>query len=271
VHLPGTGVLADEPLLFAPGEGFEAGTIHGLHGAMPPDARKTVRLASSATRSAGDHTIRRPIRRNRAVGDTSSMGDRSGVGWTSRGGDRPGGGRRPRGGERPRGGSRWHAFFPRFYAGLRRLDPLIAAWWRRFGVGNTLVLEVVGRRTGIPRRVFLGLLVVGDRRYLGHPDGACAWTLNLYAAGRGRLLQPGRAPELVAASPLPVGPEREAVIRATFRQHPFPGNVLYWLARRHVLEVGTYYRIEPAASAGESPPERHAPGRGEVKAPPQSA
>jgi hypothetical protein len=248
-------VLADEPLFFAPGQGFEAGTIHGLHGAMPPDARKTVRLASSAARSAGDHTIRRSIRRNRVVGHTSRMGDRSGVGEGSRGG------------ERPCGGNGWHAFFPRFYAGLRRLDPLIGAWWRRFGVGNTLVLEVTGRRTGIPRRVFLGLLVVGDRRYLGHPDGACAWTLNLDAAGRGRLLRPGRAPELVAASSLPAGPEREAVIRATFRQHPFPGNVLYWLARRHVLEVGTYYRIEPAPGDGHAPPEGTAPDRSEPEVP----
>ena len=189
------------------------------------------------------------------------MGDRSRI----REGSRGGAGQRT-GDTRPVN-DRWHAFFPRFYAGLRWLDPLIAAWWRRFGVGNTLVLEVEGRRTGIPRRVFLGLLVVGDRRYLGHPDGACAWTLNLDAAGGGRLLRPGRAPERVAASPLPAGPEREAVIKATFRQHPFPGNVLYWLARRHVREVGTYYRIEPVPGAAGAPPEGSEPGRSETKAP----
>jgi hypothetical protein len=169
-----------------------------------------------------------------------------------------GDGRRIAGGSRAGGGRHandgWHAFFPRFYAGLRLLDPLISTWWRRFGVGNTLVLEVAGRRTGIPRRVFLGLLVVGERRYLGHPDGACAWTRNLDAAGGGRLLRPGRVPERVVSSPLPAGPERDAVIRATFRQHPFPGNVLYWLARRHVLEVGTYYRIEPAPGGADALP-----------------
>ena len=186
------------------------------------------------------------------------MGDRSRIAEGSIGGDGS------RGGEGSRGG--WHAFFPRFYAALRWLDPLIAAWWRRFGVGNTLVLEVAGRRTGIQRRVFLGLLVVGDRRYLGHPDGSCAWTLNLDAAGGGRLLCPGRAPERVAASPLRAGREREAVIRATFRQHPFPGNVLYWLARRHVREVGTYYRIEPVPGDAAAPHEADVPGRSEVEA-----
>ena len=35
--------------------------------------------------------------------------------------------------------------------------------------------------------MFLGLLRVGGRRYLGHPDRACAWTLNLDAAGGGEL------------------------------------------------------------------------------------
>ena len=206
------------------------------------------------------------------------MGDRARIGESSRdaGTGRPDGNDRPDGDDRPAGNGRrvsdpWHAFFPRFYAGLRWLDPLIAAWWRRFGVGNTLVLEVMGRRTGVRRRVFLGLLVVGDRRYLGHPDGACAWTRNLEAAGGGRLLRPGRAPERVAASPLPAGPEREAVIRATFRQHPFPGNVLYWLARRHVRAVGTYYRIEPAPGDAAAPPDADRPVRSEVEALPQSA
>ncbi len=113
--------------------------------------------------------------------------------------------------------------------------------------------------------------MVGDRRYLGHPDGTCAWTRNLEAAGGGRLLHPGRAPERVVASRLPAGAEREAVIRATFRQHPFPGNVLYWLARRHVRAVGTYYRIELAPGDAEAPREGDAPGRREVAASPQSA
>jgi hypothetical protein len=144
----------------------------------------------------------------------------------------------------------WHAFFPRFYAALRLLDAPLATWWGRFGIGNTVLLVVRGRRTGVSRRVFLGLLAVRGRRYLGHPDGACAWTHNVEAAGSARLVYADRSAEPVRVSLLPHGPERDAVIHATFRQHPFPGNVLYWLARRHVRAVGRYYRVEVAGAIG---------------------
>ena len=142
----------------------------------------------------------------------------------------------------------WHWFFPRFYGLLHLLDPAIGAWWRRFGLGNTVQLVVPGRRTGVPRSVFLGLLTVGGRRYLGHPDGSCPWTRNLEAAGSGELLGHGAGPIQVRAVLLPDGQEREGVVRATFRQHPFPGNVIYWLARRHVRSTGRYYRIESDGS-----------------------
>jgi len=136
-----------------------------------------------------------------------------------------------------------HAFWPRWYRALARLDPLIDRAWRRFGVGNVVRVIVTGRRSGEPRAVFLGLLVVGDRRYLGHPDVACAWTLNLDAAGGGELEdRTGRRTPFRAVL-LEPGPEREAVIRTTFRQHPFPGTVLYWLFRRHVRAVGRFYRL----------------------------
>jgi hypothetical protein len=41
------------------------------------------------------------------------------------------------------------------------------------------------------------------------------------------------------------GPEYEAVIRAT-DQHPFPGKVIYRLARRHVRAAGICYRLAPS-------------------------
>ncbi len=44
---------------------------------------------------------------------------------------------------------------------------------------------------------------------------------------------------------LPGGPERDAVIRATWSQQPFPADVLYRAARRHVAAVGVYHRLEP--------------------------
>ena len=41
----------------------------------------------------------------------------------------------------------------------------------------------------------------------------------------------------------------------TFRQHPFPGTLLYWLSRDHVRVTGRYYRLLDAASdPAERPP-----------------
>ena len=39
--------------------------------------------------------------------------------------------------------------------------------------------------------------------------------------------------------------QRRRVISTTWHQHPFPGSLIYWLARRHINTVGRYYRIEP--------------------------
>jgi hypothetical protein len=127
---------------------------------------------------------------------------------------------------------------------LLRLDPLIGAVWRRFGIGITVRVVVPGRRTGLPRPVYLGLLRVADRRYLVHPDVSCAWTANLESAGGGEIqFRDGRA-ERFEATLLEPGRERDAAIRATFRQQPFPANVLYWLSRGHLRAVGRLYRLE---------------------------
>jgi hypothetical protein len=105
----------------------------------------------------------------------------------------------------------------------------------------------------MPRTVLLGLLDAGGELYLGHPDRACPWTLNLEETGRAVLRRPGSPDMPVRADRLPPGPERDRAIRATFRQHPFPGNVLYWLARDHVGRAGIFFRLdaadEPAAGA----------------------
>jgi len=45
------------------------------------------------------------------------------------------------------------------------------------------------------------------------------------------------------------GPERDAVIAATARQQPFPGNLVYRAAQRHITAVGVYFRLEPSDSA----------------------
>lgn len=136
-------------------------------------------------------------------------------------------------------------FWPRWYRLLARLDPVIVGLWRRGVLGNTVRVRVVGRRTGLPRIVLLGVLRVGEGRYLGHPDAACAWTRNLDAAGGGVLELPDGRRLRFTAEPLEPGPERDAVIRATFRQHPFPGTLLYWLSRRHIRAQGRFYRLSP--------------------------
>jgi hypothetical protein len=136
-----------------------------------------------------------------------------------------------------------HAFWPRWYRLLGRLDPLIERAWRRFGIGNVVRLVVPGRRSGVPRAVFLGVLRVGGQRYLGHPDVACAWTRNLEAAGGGELeLRDGTREPFTAVLVEP-GPERDAVIRATFTQHPFPGGAIYWLFRVNLRANGRFYRL----------------------------
>lgn len=142
-----------------------------------------------------------------------------------------------------------HAFWPRWYRLLGRLDPMLGWAWRTFGIGNVVRVVLVGRRSGAERPVFLGLLRVGGRHYLGHPDRACAWTLNLDAAGGGVLESRDGSRERFIVTLLEPGPEREAVIRATFHQHPFPGGPLYWLFRGNLRAVGRFYRLEPMEPA----------------------
>ena len=141
-----------------------------------------------------------------------------------------------------------HAFWPRWYRLIAQFDPQTERVWRRFGLGNLVRVTLVGRRSGEPRTLFLGILRVGEGRYLGHPDVACTWTTNLDAAAGGELEWRDGSRERFTATLLEPGSERDAVIRATFHQHPFPGGVLYWLGRRHVRKVGRFYRLtEPDA------------------------
>lgn len=122
-------------------------------------------------------------------------------------------------------------------------QPLMQLALRR-GFGNLVVLRVAGRRSGLERQTPLGLLTVGGRRYLGHPSGDTAWTLNLRTAGVAEIdgARVGRV--RVRAVVLERGGERDAVVRASFRQHPFPGNAMYRLAGPHVTATGVFFRLE---------------------------
>jgi hypothetical protein len=134
------------------------------------------------------------------------------------------------------------------YGFLRLIDPLVRLGWRGYGLGNVCELVVPGRRTGRSRHVTLGLLVANGSWYLGHPNGEAAWTRNLASSGRADLIPSWPRAIPVVASRLAVGEERTQAIHAT-NQHPFPGNVVYRLARRHVLATGVYFRIEPVSAS----------------------
>lgn len=139
----------------------------------------------------------------------------------------------------------WRRFWPIWYRLIRVFEPGLRWWLARATLGDTVQVVITGRRSGLPRPVLLGLLRTGGRWYIGHPASATSWTRNLDAAGLARIVLPdGRVVE-ATASLLEPGPERDAVIRATFRQHPFPGNVLYWLSRGNLRRAGRFYRLEP--------------------------
>jgi len=146
----------------------------------------------------------------------------------------------------PRASRFWTRVLRALYRWLIFVDPVVRAWFRGHAIGNTVDLIVTGRRTGLQRRVLLGLLRVGDAVYVGHPNGDVPWTRNLEAAGVGEIRPHGFPRFTVRAVRLPPGDERDAVIAATWHQHPFPGSVWYYLARRHISAVGTYFRLEPA-------------------------
>jgi hypothetical protein len=136
-----------------------------------------------------------------------------------------------------------HAFWPRWYRAIGLAEPLTRRAWRRSGIGNVVEVVIPGRRTGEPRSQLLGLLTTGGRTYLGHPDGDCGWTRNLDASGGGEVVFHDGTRQSFRAVRLDPGPERDAAIRLTFHQHPFPGTVLYWLFRGHLRTSGRFYRL----------------------------
>ncbi|MEX0630164.1 MAG: hypothetical protein WEE67_10475 [Chloroflexota bacterium] len=139
----------------------------------------------------------------------------------------------------------WSVLWRLGYAWLRLTDPLIRRAWRAGGMGITIDLRVLGRRTRRPRAVLVGLIEVGGRWYVGHPNGEVGWTRNLAAAGEAVVARPSGISHRVRAEGLADGDERDAVILATAHQQPFPGNLVYRAARRHILARGVYFRLEP--------------------------
>jgi hypothetical protein len=140
----------------------------------------------------------------------------------------------------------WRAAFTFQYRILALIDPLVHAWWRRFGIGNVVELHVA-RRNGPAERVRLvGILRAGEGRYVGHPNGHVGWTRDLVASGAATLAWPDGTRIRYGATLLPAGSGRESAILAT-GQHPFPGNLMYRLGRRHIRAVGVFFWLAPMA------------------------
>jgi len=140
----------------------------------------------------------------------------------------------------------WGAWWRGWYRALRLVGSPLGRLAAQPGFGNLVLLRVVGRRSGRERSLPLGLLTVGGRRYLGHPSGDTAWTLNLRAAESATIESARIIRTRVRPVLLGPGPERDGAVRASFRQHPFPGNAIYRLAGRHVAATGVFFRLEPA-------------------------
>jgi hypothetical protein len=139
----------------------------------------------------------------------------------------------------------WRVAFRVQYRILAALDPIIRWLWRRFGIGNVVELRVERASGEGVRSRLVGLLHVGDRLYVGHPNGPVGWTRDLEAAGVATISWPDGGSQAFRALRLEAGMERGDAIRST-GQHPFPGNAIYRLARAHVRRVGVFFRLEPA-------------------------
>lgn len=147
----------------------------------------------------------------------------------------------------------WRVAFRMQYWLLRMIDPLVRAWWSRSGIGNVVELRVPRRNGGGVRSRMVGVLRSGGREYLGHPNGDVGWTRDLAAAGGASLVLPGGGELEFRATRLGPGEERDGAIRAT-SQHPFPGNMVYRLGRRHVTKTGVFFRLDPETGPGAAQP-----------------
>jgi hypothetical protein len=148
----------------------------------------------------------------------------------------------------------WSVAFRAWYRLLRLIHTPLLWLVRSRGFGNVVVLRVTGRHTGRDRSLPLGMLTVGESRYLGHPSGDTAWTLNLRATKEATIESATFPAWRFRPQVLEPGPERDAVVRATFRQHPFPGNAIYRLAGRHVSATGVFFRLEGSQEARDRDP-----------------
>jgi len=141
----------------------------------------------------------------------------------------------------------WTVTFRIMYRGLRLLDLVLRSLLASgsLALDGVVELRYVGRLTGRKRHTLVTLLTVDGRWYVGHPNGSAAWIRNVEEAGVVEIDPPGTNGSRFGVERLAHGAERDAVIRATWTQQPFPANLLYRAARRHIAAVGVYHRLVP--------------------------
>jgi deazaflavin-dependent oxidoreductase (nitroreductase family) len=98
------------------------------------------------------------------------------------------------------------------------MNPAVAALTRAgVSVWGSRVLEVPGRKTGLPRRVPVNPLTLEDRQYLVAPRGEAEWVRNVRAAGGHLTLLLGRHRDERVATEL-ADADKVAVLRAYLRR-----------------------------------------------------
>jgi hypothetical protein len=115
-------------------------------------------------------------------------------------------------------------------------------------------LRLVGRKSGKPRDVLVGMSRIDGRMYVGHPNGPTAWLANLAASEVVTLEVKHEPPIQVHPVPLVLGPERDAAIRATGSQEWLAVRPFYWASRGHILRAGVYHRLDVIDGAAGEPP-----------------
>ena len=148
---------------------------------------------------------------------------------------------------RPRRSRVWSVTWRILYRLIRLLDPLLRSWIANGlpGLDGVVELRFPGRRTGRSRRILATLLRHEGRWYVGHPNGWASWLRNIEVAGWVDVEPSGADGPRFVVTRLEAGPERDAVIRATATQQPFPANVIYRASQRHIAAAGVYHRLEP--------------------------
>ena len=109
----------------------------------------------------------------------------------------------------------------------RLLNPAVAGLTRAgVSVWGSRILETNGRRSGLPRRTPVNLLLVDGNRYLVSPRGESDWVRNIRSDG-GRLV-------------LIVGRQREALVARELVDGDKPPILRAYL-RRWKMEVGAFF------------------------------